>query len=216
MNCIRPVPCINVDGNTGAIDVAALQKLITLDANADRIPLFLVANVGASLLGETDNIVRLQEVCRINQIWLHCRGHNLASLMLLKGSAELSSVADSMTLNLSNWFGIPGVPTVLLYRPIPNVAPSILFDSDPLLSRYLSAITVWMMLQALGKEAINERILMAFQSCRVLYETVAKVEGLQIVSRPPQTGVSIVELINKPLNSTVSISINYSILIQYY
>lgn len=202
---IRVVPCNTIDGSTGTMDIAALQKLISFDVTAERVPLFLVANLGASLLGETDNILRLQEVCHANHIWLHGRGHNLAAMMLAQGALDSNTtIVDSMTLNLSNWFGVPAVPAVLLYKPITNISPAMLFDSDPLLSRYLSAISVWMMLQSMGREIITDRILAAFNSCKAFYDIVVKVSGLQVLSKPPAANVPISELINKPMNVTVS------------
>lgn len=198
---IRVVPCSNVDGSTGTMDITALQKIISLDVTADRVPLFLVANLGASLLGESDNILKLQEVCHANHIWLHGRGHNLASMMLAQGALDSNTtIVDSMTLNLSNWFGVPAVPAVLLYKPIANISPAMLFDSDPLLSRYLSAVSVWMMLQSMGRDIITDRILAAFQSCKAFYDIVSKVSGLQVLSKAPSANVPITELINKPLN----------------
>lgn len=201
---IRVVPCCNVEGSTGTMDITALQKMISLDVTADRVPLFLVANLGASLLGESDNILRLQEVCHANHIWLHGRGHNLSSMMLAQGALDSNTtIVDSMTLNLSNWFGVPAVPAVLLYKPIANISPAMLFDSDPLLSRYLSAVSVWMMLQSMGRETITDRILAAFQSCKAFYDIVSKVTGLQVLSKAPAANVPITDLINKPLNVTL-------------
>lgn len=161
-----------------------------------------MADLGASLLGEVDNVVRLQEICRANHIWLHSRGNCIASLILMQGTTEATQISDSITLNLSNWFGVPGVQTVLLYRPISNVAPAVLFDSDPLISRYLSAISVWMMLQAIGKETIVERILMGFQSVRAFYDIITNVDGLVVLSKP-LSSVSLIDLINKPLNPMI-------------
>ncbi|XP_063703903.1 pyridoxal-dependent decarboxylase domain-containing protein 1 [Culicoides brevitarsis] len=201
VSSIIVVPCSNAPGCAGTMDIAALQKLISFDVTVKRVPLFLVANLGASLLGESDNILKLQELCHANQIWLHGRGHNLASMILGQGALDSNTtICDSMTLNLSNWFGVPAVPSVLLYKPVANISPAMLFDSDPLLSRYLSAISVWMMLQSMGREAISDRILAAFQSCKAFYDIVSKVNGLQVLSKVPAANVPITELLNKPLN----------------
>lgn len=198
---IRLVPAISTEGGGGlaCIDVSALQKAIVLDVDAGRVPLFAVADVGSSILGESDNITRLQEFFRIQKIWFHLRGNALASLILMQNIEMPGPIADSLTLNLGNWFGVPGVQTVLLHRAIANLTPALLFDSDPLHSRYLSAISVWMMTQAIGKQNLISRILTAFTAVRDFYEIISRVEGLVVLSKPPPT-VPMSDLIDKPLN----------------
>lgn len=200
ISSVRLVPYLATETGLTCIDVSALQKVIAVDVNAGRVPLFILADVGASLLGEADNVARLQEVCRLNHVWFHCRGNALAALIVMQAaSGDTGPIADSLTLNLSSWFGVPGVQTVLLHRTLSNVNPALLFDSDPLHSRYLSAICVWMMLQAIGKDSIIERILTAFTAVRDFYEIITKVEGLTVLSKPPGAA-PIQDLIEKPLN----------------
>lgn len=103
INSIRLISC-NAAGGSKSMDVMALQNAIILDVNAGRAPLFVVADLGASLLGDVDNVAKLQEICRSQQIWLHVRGNCLAALVL-QGATEATQIADSITLNLSNWFG---------------------------------------------------------------------------------------------------------------
>lgn len=71
------------------MDISALQKLIASDLVANRTPLFLIADTGSSMCGYVDNIMRLQDVCRANSIWLHCRGHSLAAIAVTQGSGEV-------------------------------------------------------------------------------------------------------------------------------
>lgn len=79
-------------GAIGAMDISALQKLIASDLVANRTPLFLIADTGSSMCGYVDNIMRLQDVCRANSIWLHCRGHSLAAIAVTQGSGEVSLI----------------------------------------------------------------------------------------------------------------------------
>lgn len=100
------------------MDISALQKIVASDIAMNRTPLFVIGDVGASICGHVDNIQRLQEVCRANSIWLHCRGHSLAALAITQGTLQndgqhIQSIADSMSLNLGSWLALPNLPVVV-------------------------------------------------------------------------------------------------------
>lgn len=102
------------------MDITALQKMIASDVGAVRTPLIVIGDVGASICGHVDNIQRLQEVCRANSIWLHCRGHSLAALAVTQGALlpqsdghPFTSIADSISLTLGNWLALPNLPVVV-------------------------------------------------------------------------------------------------------
>lgn len=117
----------------GTMDLSVLQKQIQADVAANRTPLFVVADIGSSLCGNVDNLTRLQEICRTNNIWLHAAGHGLAALAVTQGPGnvwsnhptlldllfqirwlfQLRSAADSITVNLGSWLGIPSLPIVV-------------------------------------------------------------------------------------------------------
>lgn len=106
----------------GTMDISALQKLVASDIAQNRTPLFVIGDVGASICGQVDNIQRLQEVCRTHSIWLHCRGHSLASLAITQGSMQtegqnIQPIADSMSLNLGSWLALPNLPVVVMIVP---------------------------------------------------------------------------------------------------
>lgn len=101
------------------MDISELQKLIASDVAMKRTPLFVISDVGESLCGQVDNIQRLQDVCKSNNIWLHCRGHSLAALAITQGTIEqangqlMSPVADAMSLDLGSWLALPNLPVVV-------------------------------------------------------------------------------------------------------
>lgn len=104
----------------GTMDISALQKLVTSDLAMNRTPLFVIGDVGASICGQVDNVQRLQEVCRANSIWLHCRGHSLAALAITQGTLQtegqsMQPIADSISLNLGSWLALPNLPVVVNY-----------------------------------------------------------------------------------------------------
>lgn len=107
------------------MDISALQKLVSNDIAMNRTPLFVIGDVGASICGQVDNIQRLQEVCRTNSIWLHCRGHSLAALAVTQGTMQtenqnIQPIADSMSLNLGSWLALPNLPVVVCFLDQPK------------------------------------------------------------------------------------------------
>lgn len=173
-------------GKVGTMDISVLTKLVQNDIAANRTPLFVIADVGASICGHVDDISRLQEVCRTNSIWLHCRGHTLAALAITQGALQQNDgqpnrpIADSMSLNLGSWLALPNLPVVLLHRQIENAALSVI-DADPVLSRRLNSLSLWTSLQAFGRDAIAGKITFAFECCEWFHQVVSKYDGLRIL-----------------------------------
>lgn len=120
-------------------------------------------------------------------------------------------IADSMSLNLGSWLALPNLPFVvshtirscfysqhyltlkigielnnnkfsfqLLHRKIENVALN-LFESDPVISRRLSSLTLWTSLQAYGRDSITGRLTVAFECCRVFHDIVSRCEGIRVL-----------------------------------
>ncbi|BFG00711.1 pyridoxal-dependent decarboxylase domain-containing protein 1 [Drosophila madeirensis] len=187
----------------GTMDLTQLQKQIQLDLSANRTPLLVVADIGASLCGYVDNLQRLRDVCKPHNMWLHASGHGLAALVCAQGQSQghVDDVLHSMALNLGSWLGVPSLPIVLLHRPLLNSALSA-FESDPILSRRLNSLSLWTSLQALGRKAIAERLHVAFQTCSILFEIASKCEGIRVLSHTPgaQTGASLSDIIQSPFD----------------
>lgn len=101
------------------MDIAALQAMITNDVASNRTPLFVIGDVGASICGQIDDVRLLQDTCLSNNVWLHLRGHSLAALAITQGSMQLPNgqmvepIADSISLNLGSWLGLPNLPVVV-------------------------------------------------------------------------------------------------------
>ena len=90
IDSIRLVPCNTVYGSTGTMDISALQKIITNDVHSNRTPLFAIGEIGSTICGHIDNVTRLYDVCKTFNVWLHCRGHNLAALAVLQGQTTVN------------------------------------------------------------------------------------------------------------------------------
>lgn len=122
--CVRAVPVNTHFGCQHTMDVSALQQMMSDDANQGRTPIIVLADCGTPITGHLDNIPRLKELCKGYDCWLHLRGHNLAALALPQHGAaqgqqnglQPPSIADSFTLPLGSWLGIPGLPMITLYQ----------------------------------------------------------------------------------------------------
>lgn len=105
------------------MDFSALQTMITNDIASNRTPLFVIGDVGASICGQVDNVMQLQDLCLANNVWLHLRGHSLAALAITQGTMQLPNgqymqpIADSLSLNLGSWLGLPNLPVVVSGTP---------------------------------------------------------------------------------------------------
>lgn len=64
------------------MDVAALQKMLADDSVTGKVPLIVIADAGTPVTGHVDNIIRIKELCKAHDCWLHVRGHNLSALTL--------------------------------------------------------------------------------------------------------------------------------------
>lgn len=64
------------------MDVSLLQRMLSEDIAGGRVPLIVIADAGTPITGHCDNIVRIQELCKLHDVWLHLRGHSLAALAL--------------------------------------------------------------------------------------------------------------------------------------
>uniref|UniRef100_A0A1A9W408 Pyridoxal-dependent decarboxylase domain-containing protein 1 n=1 Tax=Glossina brevipalpis TaxID=37001 RepID=A0A1A9W408_9MUSC len=191
---------ISTNNTFGTMDLSILQKQIQIDLAAQRMPLLIIADIGDSLYGYVDNLIRMRNICDTYNMWLHATGHGLASVVCSQGPGLMSSVVDSLILKLGSWLGLPSLPTVLLHRQQKYDASA--FEFDYFLSKRLNSLALWTSLQALGRDSISNRIHVAFQTCSILFEVTSKCEGVRVVSRAPgaQSSTSFAEVINKPLD----------------
>ncbi|XP_017782097.1 PREDICTED: pyridoxal-dependent decarboxylase domain-containing protein 1 [Nicrophorus vespilloides] len=222
LSCVRPVPVNTHFGSQYTMDVAALQKMIAEDISAGRSPLLVVADAGTPITGHLDNMSRLQELCKENNIWLHLRGHSLAALALplQPHSAQPSPIADSFTLPLGGWLGLLGLPMVTLYRlwdkssansegrqrqlgaSRESTLPLVAGLTNDHMGRRILALPLWAAMQALGREGIHARIRDNFLSSERLWAAVDCYRQVRVLSQKPggESGAyTVSELISKPI-----------------
>uniref|UniRef100_A0A182Q9R4 Pyridoxal-dependent decarboxylase domain-containing protein 1 n=1 Tax=Anopheles farauti TaxID=69004 RepID=A0A182Q9R4_9DIPT len=190
LSCIRVVPCQRVDDASdafgGRMDLEQLDNMLMADVAAGRQPLLLLATVGNPLTGVSDDLLALGMICASQRMWLHCQGLGLAALPLTSTwMGKPKRMPNSMTLSLNSWLGLAGVPSVLVHKPTTVGAKSgaTVFDSDPILSNRVSCLSVWSVLQALGADAVIERLFVAFDSCQALCKILLQFDGINVLSK---------------------------------
>lgn len=220
--CVRPVPVNTHFGSQHTMDVAALQKMLAEDVNMGRTPLIVIADAGTPIAGHVDNLLRLQELCKLHNVWLHLRGHSLAALALplSQRNGHNPHIADSFTISLGSWLGVTGLPMVTLYRlwdinKEPNLRnrqvgatrestlPLIAGLSTDHQGRRIVSLPLWILLQSLGKEGFHSRIRDAFLSSERLWAAIDVYRHVRVLSQKPggESGLyTVSELISKPVN----------------
>ncbi|KAF5295217.1 hypothetical protein FQR65_LT10501 [Abscondita terminalis] len=222
--CVRPVPVNTHFGSQHTMDAAALQKMLAEDVNMGRTPLIVVADAGTPIAGHVDNLLRLQELCKLHDVWLHLRGHSLAALALplSQRNGHNPHIADSFTISLGSWLGVAGLPMVTLYRlwdsnkeqngNLRNRQAGATRESTlPLIAglntdhqgRRIVALPLWILLQSLGKEGFHSRIRDAFLSSERLWAAIDVYRHVRVLSQKPggESGLyTVSELISKPVN----------------
>lgn len=216
LHCVRPIPNNTMFGSRYSMDVSALVQRLAEDTQANNVtPLLVLAEAGSVLTGHCDKISRLCAICDTYNVWLHLRGHSLAALALNNSTKDLPSmVADSITLPLGVWLGIPSLPVVTLYRITdskggrPTLPLSLVSGLRRLkwdsLSRRLPTLPLWATLQALGRDGVHNRLKRCFLAVEELYNKIKKFSCIRILSQAPggETGTyTINELLAKPVDT---------------
>lgn len=175
-----------------SLNLAELEKQIGADKASDIIPLFLFADLGSSFSGGVDGAIsELSEISDKHQLWLHLSGSLIASFALAPNQQEMTKSVSSMTLDFESWLGLPNTPSVLLHKQLPALSKSVFeIEGD---MRKLESFPLWTVFQNIGRDRIVTAFAQAFQSCRILYEMIAKTRGFRLLSRSPPVGDDVKE-----------------------
>lgn len=179
---IKLIPSLE---GTESINMAELEKQISLDKAADVVPLFLLIDFGSSFTGGINgSLPEIYEVTQKYNLWLHLTGPLLTAFAIAQAQPELTKQVSSMTLDLESWLGLPNLPTVLLHRQYPALKQGVFeIESD---MRKLEAFPLWTVIQNLGRDKIIASFGNAFQSCQVLHDMVSKTKGFKVLSKAPK------------------------------
>ncbi len=125
--------------SAGRMDVKHLRRLIRQDRAAGRLPFFINATAGTTVLGAFDPIRKIADVASDEGIWLHVDGALGGSVLLSERHRDLlvgSECADSFSWNAHKMMGVPLSCSVVLLKEKGllsksfNESASYLFQAD--------------------------------------------------------------------------------------
>ncbi|XP_052263333.1 putative pyridoxal-dependent decarboxylase domain-containing protein 2 isoform X2 [Dreissena polymorpha] len=208
---ICTVPCKTVLGSSSKMDTDILDKLIMDDIAAAKTPVAVMAYAGTPNIGHVDDIEELQGICKNRNIWMHVTGDSVALLALIHppGNVYQARLGDSITVTIGTWLGIPALPVATMFKLAdPNLVHSANLTSfDP--RQRLTCLPLWVVLQSLGIENIEERISQSCELADAMFEELSKIKTIVQFSRDTSKNKervvrSITELISKAISSLMA------------
>jgi hypothetical protein len=172
LSCLCTVPC-----DITRINIGALQKLIEDDTNSGKTPTIVIAYAGTPLAGQTDDMTRLNELCRLYDLWLHLEGCGLSMLATQSVPPHLATatLANSATLHLGHWLRLPAIPLVTLFRS-PDVTMTRVVGLSTFNVRYkLNCFSLWMCLINLGHDRIAARLQYYTSLSRMIHDGLVQI-----------------------------------------
>ena len=101
------------------INLDVLKSAIEEDRKAGRLPICIIGNAGTINTGAIDDLEKLAELCRVENLWFHVDGAIGAVAVLSKYAKPLLKgieQADSVALDLHKWLHIPFEAGCVLVR----------------------------------------------------------------------------------------------------
>jgi len=169
--------------SSAQMDTLQLEKQIAQDKAAGFAPFCVVATAGTTNSGAIDDLIKVAEVCKRHQLWLHIDGAYGAAAIFSDRHRELVrgiELADSVTIDPHKWLAMPFAAGVVLTRH-PEALQQAFATSTPYMpqkiatatgaapvldnfqvstqwSRRMNSLKLWLTLQVHGRQAYEELI----------------------------------------------------------
>ncbi|XP_022644509.1 putative pyridoxal-dependent decarboxylase domain-containing protein 2 isoform X3 [Varroa jacobsoni] len=182
--CLRVIPSLNNSTGFNKMNISILERQMEQDLNKGCVPLIVLAQAGTGQCGQKEHFERLFQLCQERNLWLHVEGHSLAALALGAETNTQLRCADSMTLPVGSWLGVPSLPYVTLYRQhnsaLAHAAGLTLFN----IHSKLHCLPLWATLQCLGQKGLFDRIAHCFKQSDLLVTTLESIGPcIEIIGR---------------------------------
>jgi aromatic-L-amino-acid/L-tryptophan decarboxylase len=193
-----------VVGPTRGADADALAAAIVRDLESGYLPAGIVASVGGTSVGGSDDVAALAGIARRHNLYLHVDAAWAGSAMIcpeFRGLWHGVELADSIVVNPHKWLGAQFDCTAqFLANPADQIrtlaiTPSFLEThgkegivnysewSIPL-GRRFRALKLWFLLRAYGLEALRQMIRSHIEWSREMRDHLAAEPGFEITSEP--------------------------------
>ncbi|EFL89751.1 pyridoxal-dependent decarboxylase [Ahrensia sp. R2A130] len=200
------------EGPLFPMDVAALERAIAEDRAAGHVPAGIVACVGGTSVGHTDNCAEICALAKRENLFVHVDAAWAASAMICPEFRHLWAdveQADSIVLNPHKWLGVPMECSLHLVRDPAMLRDTLSIEPEYLktrtkaepakgevgeitdlssmsiqLGRRFRALKVWFLLRAHGLEDLRQRIRNHVEWAENLCERLRETDGFEIVTEP--------------------------------
>jgi len=214
-----------------AMDPAALERAITADKAAGRLPAAIVAALGGTSVGASDDIAAVAEVSRRHGLHLHVDAAWAGSAMIcpeLRHWMAGAEQADSLVLNPHKWLMTNFDCSVLFVRDPESlvrtlgIRPSYLAthgrdgiinysEWSPMLGRRFRALKLWFVIRAYGVEGLRAIIRRHIAMAEGLAQRLAALPGFEIVT-PPMLSLFTFRLVRPGLDAAALDALNQRLL----
>jgi glutamate/tyrosine decarboxylase-like PLP-dependent enzyme len=161
------------------MDTTQLEARITEDKAAGFAPFCVIATAGTTNSGAIDDLIKVAEICKRHQLWLHVDGAYGAAAIFSERHRDLMrglELADSVTIDPHKWLAMPFAAGVVLtshpealqqafatstpYMPKKSGSAPLLdnFQVSTQWSRRMNSLKLWLTLQVHGRQAYEELI----------------------------------------------------------
>ncbi|MCX6125155.1 MAG: aminotransferase class V-fold PLP-dependent enzyme [Proteobacteria bacterium] len=116
------------------LDVGALKARVALDRRSGKLPLFLVATLGATSSGVFDDLTSMADFAKAEDLWLHAdAAWGGAAIMLEEFESLFAQIdaADSITLDAHKWLSVPMGAGIFLTRHREVLEATFRVDQSP-------------------------------------------------------------------------------------
>jgi glutamate/tyrosine decarboxylase-like PLP-dependent enzyme len=183
------------------MDVAALERQISLDVDAGDQPFLVVGTAGTVSTGAVDPLPQIAEVCRRHRVWFHVDGAYGAVAAHVSGApTDLRALAeaDSVAVDPHKWLYAPLEAGCAVVRRSADLLRAFsyhtsyyhfdhdvtnYFDIGPQNSRGFRALKVWLALRQVGRSAYLKMIGDDMRLSAELYARVSAHPELEALSQ---------------------------------
>ncbi len=199
---------IPVTGPTHGMDPAALEAAIVRDRQAGLLPAGIIANVGGTSIGATDDVSAVCDVARTHDLYIHVDAAWAGSAMICPEFRHFWAgveQADSVVLNPHKWLGAQfdcsthyvrdpeSLLKTLAIRPEYLKTSGSAGDSGAVidysersipLGRRFRALKLWFLIRAHGLDGLRTMIRNHVSWAEALAERIAAEPDFEITSQP--------------------------------
>ena len=191
-------------GELRGLDVAALDAAIVSDRQAGFLPAGIVASVGGTSVGGTDNVAGVCEVARRHDLYVHVDAAWAGSAMICPEFRHLwegVALADSLVLNPHKWLGAQFDCSAHFLRDPESLVRTLAIHPEFLkthghdgiinysewsipLGRRFRALKIWFLLRAYGLDALRNMIRSHVRWSEALAARLTKTADFRVTTRP--------------------------------